>query len=139
MHVGLDEPRQHGMAGEVDDFGAGGVVAFDLGEGAHTEDRGAANRERLPDRVGFVHREDRPAAQDRRTLGLSITEWRAAGKSRRRRECGESEVAQHPPRERSDAGAACEEHRWSTSSVSPVCQGLNTIPHNGLHNLLRTG
>ncbi len=137
-HVRLDEPRQHRVAGEVDDLGAGGVVAFDLGEGAHAEDRGAADRKRLSDRVGVVHRQDRPAAQDHRTLGLGVLH-RATGRSHRGRECGESQVAQHPPRKRGDAGAACDAHAWSTSSVSPVCQGLKTIPHNGLHNLPRGG
>ena len=79
VHVRLDEARQHGVACEVDDFGAGGVVTFDLREGANAEDRGAANRERLPDRMGIVHRKDRPASQNCRALGLGILLPHAAG------------------------------------------------------------
>ncbi len=56
VHVGLDEPRQHRVALKVDDLGAGRVVAFELVERADSEDRGAADRERLADRVGVVHR-----------------------------------------------------------------------------------
>ena len=77
MHVGVDQPRQHDVAGEVDLLGTG-VTALQFRGLAHGLDAVAGDHQSavVDDLPGRVHRDDRPVGEDR-------------GRHRRHRNCPE--------------------------------------------------